>query len=47
MIDDVTEMTSKLIFLKFGFVLICLKNHNLEKSPNFRSPKLMVKERWL
>jgi len=33
--DDVTEMT-------FDFVIISLKNHNLAKSRNFRSPKSMV-----
>jgi len=37
--DDITEMTSYLIFLKFDFVIISLKNHNLAKSSNFRSPK--------
>jgi len=31
-----TEMTSKLIFWKFDFVIIHLKNHNFGKSRNFR-----------
>jgi len=32
-----------LIFLKFDFVMISLKHHNLAKSYNFRSPKSKVK----
>jgi len=30
-------------FLKFDFVTISLKNHNLVKSHNFRSPLLKIK----
>jgi len=29
-------------FLKFDFVIICMKKHNLVKSRNFRSPILKV-----
>jgi len=37
--DDVTEMTSYFIFLKFYSIIINLKDHKLAKSRNFRSPK--------
>jgi len=33
-------------FLNFDFVIISLKNHNLAKSRNFRSPKSKDKGRW-
>jgi len=33
-------------FLKFDFVIISLKKHNLTKSHNFRSPKSKVNGRW-
>jgi len=34
--NDVTKMTSYLIFLKFYYVIINLKDHKLAKSRNFR-----------
>jgi len=37
--DDVTKMTSYLIFLKFYYIIINLKDHKLVKSRNFRSPR--------
>jgi len=33
-------------FLKFNFVTISLKKHNLVISRNFRSPILKIKGRW-
>jgi len=33
-------------FLKFDLVIISLKNHNLAKSRNFRSPILKIKQLW-
>jgi len=33
-------------FLKFDFVKINLKKHNLAKLHNFSSPKLKIKGRW-
>jgi len=33
-------------FLKFDFVTISLKNHNLVKSPYFRTAILTIKGRW-
>jgi len=35
-----------IIFLMLDFVIISLKNHNLAKSRNFRSPILKVQKRW-
>jgi len=47
---DVMAMTSQndviTDFLKFDFVTISLKNYNLVKSRNFRSPILKIKGRW-
>jgi len=43
--DDVTKMTSYLIFLKFYYIVINSKNHELAKSSNFRSPKRKKKSK--
>jgi len=44
------EMTSQndviTDYFKFDFVAISMKNHNLVKSPNFRSPILKIKGSW-
>jgi len=37
--DDVTKMTSYLIFLKIYCIIINLEDHKLAKSRNFGSPK--------
>jgi len=37
--DDVTKMTLYLIFLKFYYIIINLKDHKLAKSRNFRLPR--------
>jgi len=42
---DVILVTFFTDFLKFDFVISSLKNHNLAKSLNFRSPKSKVKGR--
>jgi len=44
--DDVTEMNHNWI-LKFDFVIISLRNHNLDKLRNFRSSSSKIKRRWV